>query len=335
LGAITYEMLTGQNLFNARDLPDLINQVKKGNYYLNVKDLSSEIISFLNCMLQYNPKERLSAEQLAKHQFLTKDPDRFTKADVSQIDYKVENGRLIVNIFKNNTIQGLFPFKPDDMLNSLTMNLDEISKGFKKEKPNPCIKPTNPINTNIESRNNKKDINYINSLKPIKTQIFNSADIVNLHNKGKGNSQNVFHKRTSKDLPIKKDNLIKEDSKKISSKNSQKNEIYKIKFKVEIIDGIKENVQLNIKFIVNTSNILKHKSDLKEENAFKDEWIWEIDSNHLKNIDINDDYLMIFVDIIKGNSKETISANVDKISSGKAIGFKFKNNINFTLVPMI
>ena len=43
---------------------------------------------------------------------------------------------------------------------------------------------------------------------------------------------------------------------------------------------------------------------------------------------------MLNADIIKGNLKETISANLDKISSGKAIGFKVKNNINFTLIPM-
>ena len=361
LGAITYEMLTGQNLFIARDLPDLINQVKKGNYYLNVKDLSSEIISFLNCMLQYVPKKRLSAQELAKHQFLTKDPDKFTKADVSQIDYKIENGRLIVNIFNNNTIQGLFPFKPDDMLNSLTMNLDEISKPITKEKPimptnpikqtnqiiqtNPIkqtnpnkqtnqIKQTNPIDTNINSRNNDKDIDHISNLKHMKTKVFISADIANLNIKNKDIPQNHLSKRTSKDLPIRKENLIKEEPKKYSSKNLQKSGFNKIKFRVEIIDNIKENVQVNIKFLVNKSNILMHKSDLNEKNGFKDEWTWEIDSNNLKNIDINDDYLMLNADIIKGNLKETISTNVDKISSGKAIGFKVKNNINFTLIPM-
>ena len=61
LGAITYEMLTGRNLFKAKNLKDLINKIDIGNYFLDVKDLSCEMISFLNCMLQYYPKKRLSA----------------------------------------------------------------------------------------------------------------------------------------------------------------------------------------------------------------------------------------------------------------------------------
>ena len=85
LGAITYEMLTGENLFKANNLDELQDKVKKGNYYLEVKELSDEILSFLNCMLQYDPQHRLSAAELSKHQFLTNDPDKFQNADISNI----------------------------------------------------------------------------------------------------------------------------------------------------------------------------------------------------------------------------------------------------------
>ena len=126
LGAITYEMLTGENLFKANNLEDLQNKVKKGNYYLEVKELSEEMLSFLNCMLQYDPKHRLSAVELSKHQFLTNDPDNFRNADISSIEYKISNGILTVNIINNNTIAKIFPFKP----NSLAMNIDQYNEIF-------------------------------------------------------------------------------------------------------------------------------------------------------------------------------------------------------------
>ena len=59
------------------------------------------MISFLNCMLQYYPKKRLSAEELAKHQFLNKDPENFISADIAKIENKMENGFLRINVFNN------------------------------------------------------------------------------------------------------------------------------------------------------------------------------------------------------------------------------------------
>ena len=334
LGAITYQMLTGQNLFKANDLDDLIEQVKKGNYYLNVKDLSSEILSFLNCMLQYNPKERLSAQELAKHQFLTHDADNFTPADVSQIDYKVINGRLIISIFNNNTIKGLFPFKPENMLNSYAMNLDVISERITKEKlnpkpiPNPI--PKRPIVPIIDKKDKGKDLDNIRRCNTMNNGAFRSADINNTMNRG--DFQVFSHKNTS-NLARTNLNLNRLNSNNINSPNLQKNKKYEIKFQVERNDNIKENIQLNISFLINESNILHYKSNLTAENNYKDNWIWKINYNLLKNIDINNEYLIVYVEIIKGNSKETFRSNVEKIILGKPVFFQVKNFINFTLIP--
>ena len=334
LGAITYQMLTGQNLFKANDLDDLIEQVKKGNYYLNVKDLSSEILSFLNCMLQYNPKERLSAQELAKHQFLTHDADNFTPADVSQIDYKVINGRLIISIFNNNTIKGLFPFKPENMLNSYAMNLDVISERITKEKPIPkSIQkpiPKKPIVPIIDKKDKGKDLDNIRRCNTMNNGAFRSADINNTMNRG--DFQVFSHKNTS-NLARTNLNLNRLNSNNINSPNLQKNKKYEIKFQVERNDNIKENIQLNISFLINESNILHYKSNLTAENNYKDNWIWKINYNLLKNIDINNEYLIVYVEIIKGNSKETFRSNVEKIILGKPVFFQVKNFINFTLIP--
>jgi hypothetical protein len=78
---------------------------------------------------------------------------------------------------------------------------------------------------------------------------------------------------------------------------------------------------------------LHYKSNLTAENNYKDNWIWKINYNLLKNIDINNEYLIVYVEIIKGNSKETFRSNVEKIILGKPVFFQVKNFINFTLIP--
>ncbi len=109
LGAICYEMLTGENLFKANDLPELQEQAEKGDYFLPLNyGLSNEIISFLNLMLQYDPNERASTQELLEHDFLTKNVNDFQPANVSQIGYKIHNGVLTINFIDNDTIKKIF-----------------------------------------------------------------------------------------------------------------------------------------------------------------------------------------------------------------------------------
>ena len=61
-------MLIGQGVFNAQNMIDLIKKVEKGTYHVPT-NLSVEVVSFLNGMLQYSAKNRLSAEELSRHHF--------------------------------------------------------------------------------------------------------------------------------------------------------------------------------------------------------------------------------------------------------------------------
>ena len=82
LGTICYQMLTGDPLFTAESLDDLLLKIEEGNYSIPLDiEISNEIISFLNSMLQYDGKLRPSAEELSKHDFLKKDVKYFTKLD--------------------------------------------------------------------------------------------------------------------------------------------------------------------------------------------------------------------------------------------------------------
>ena len=176
LGAITYEMLTGHNLFNAKNLKDLMKKIETGNYFLEVKDLSCEMISFLNCMLQYDPEKRLSSKKLAEHQFLKNNPDNFTKADIAKIENKVENGILSINIFNNKTITNMFPF--------ISLNLGKIHEDIKEE--NRDKKDVHKVKFDVQRMDNKKEnISFNVSFLVNEKDILNKD--VNL------NAKNSFH----------------------------------------------------------------------------------------------------------------------------------------------
>ena len=66
-------MLTNEKLFNVDNIEELLSKNEKGNYSIPINiQLSNEIISFLNGMLQYEIDLRLSAEQLSQHELLIK-----------------------------------------------------------------------------------------------------------------------------------------------------------------------------------------------------------------------------------------------------------------------
>ena len=107
LGTICYEMLIGEAVFDAKTLNDLVQKVENGSYSVPTS-LSKEIVSFLNGMLQYIGDKRLSAEELAKHDFLIKKIKDFTKIDIRRVSKKINNKGLNINVKKNQTIWAIF-----------------------------------------------------------------------------------------------------------------------------------------------------------------------------------------------------------------------------------
>jgi hypothetical protein len=59
-------------------------------------------------MLQYNAQKRLSANELARHHFLTKNVKDFEPIDVRKVSNKVNQKNLHVNIKRNQTIWSIF-----------------------------------------------------------------------------------------------------------------------------------------------------------------------------------------------------------------------------------
>ena len=144
LGCICYELLTGNNAFNAESLDDLINKIKEGNYRLP-NNVSLEFVSFLNSMLQYEGKKRSTAKELLKSAFLTK--------NVKYFKYYNGNDEIIFNIYNLNG-------------NIEKYNLN-ISNSFNPNLPNndnivyPNYGQSMPENSLIQNSHQKNNTSYI------------------------------------------------------------------------------------------------------------------------------------------------------------------------------
>jgi len=144
LGTICYEMLIGKCTFDANSMKELIGKVEKGNYLLPTS-LSKESASFLNGMLQYDPKKRLNAEQLANHKFLVKDYKDLTKMDLSNVNKHIYGTNLKINSRKNESIWVIFE-ENEESLNSIPSEMDDIEKPIvKKPEPVPIPIPPEPV----------------------------------------------------------------------------------------------------------------------------------------------------------------------------------------------
>ena len=94
LGTLCYEMVVGHMPFSGASMEELYSKVKDGSYPLPMT-LSKELVSFINGMLQQDPKKRLTAVQLLNHEFLLKHPSQFQSMDVRKIQGTIMPGGII------------------------------------------------------------------------------------------------------------------------------------------------------------------------------------------------------------------------------------------------
>lgn len=140
LGTICYQMLTGKSAFEAKNLQDLVNKIEVGKYFLST-NLSKETCSFLNGMLKYDLKKRLTADQLLEHPFLRKPYNLFTKIsdNYKEIDF------IEINIKKTMN----FKIPQPKLIGNSVEESEESEENKKNEE-------------NEENENNKNNININN-----------------------------------------------------------------------------------------------------------------------------------------------------------------------------
>ena len=177
IGTICYEMLIGKSAFDAEDMDDLISKVEDGSYSVPT-NMSSEVVSFLNGMLQYDSSARLSAEQLSRHAFLTKNVKDFKPIDLQKVSKKLDNKGLKINVKKNTSIWSIFNADDESKLTNIQGNqfinpIDEKEElEFEKQKkkkpmdngsfvqlPSKGI-PDNPTNQNIGAMTQEEQTNF-------------------------------------------------------------------------------------------------------------------------------------------------------------------------------
>ena len=115
LGTICYEMLIGKSAFDADDVEDLVNKIENGSYNVPT-NLSHEVVSFLNGMLQYEGNNRLTADQLSRHAFLTKNVKDFTPLSLNKTN-KVMNTKKL-----NQSIWAIFGANDENKLMNIAGN---------------------------------------------------------------------------------------------------------------------------------------------------------------------------------------------------------------------
>jgi serine/threonine protein kinase len=150
LGSLCYELLLGHTAFNAESFDELVNKVENGTYNIPT-NLSKEVVSFLNGMLQYDPKKRYSANQLANHPFLIKRVQDFHRMDLRKVSKNVVNGKLKINVKKNQTIWAIFNKEDEQKL---------LSIGDLNNNLNPTNTSLKPINESM-ALGNSNFKNYI------------------------------------------------------------------------------------------------------------------------------------------------------------------------------
>jgi len=173
LGSICYQMLIGKCAFDAEGMDDLVNKIEEGKYKVPTS-LSTEVVSFLNGMLQYEPKERLTCEELYNHQFLRSNIKDFHKLDLTQVSDKVKDGKLVMETKKdkNRTIWSVFN-ENDKLL--------KISPGRAANPPaNSGPVPIKHQNTSEPGNNNNININNNPAIKSANTfQMYSHPNINN------------------------------------------------------------------------------------------------------------------------------------------------------------
>ena len=131
LGTICYEMLIGKCTFDAESMRELVSKVEKGNYFLPTY-LSKEAVSFLNGMLQYDLKKRLSAEQLYNHKFLTKQYSELNRIDLKEASKNIVGSRLRINSKKNQSIWVIFETDEENNLDNVSAEMYTQPKNNEK-----------------------------------------------------------------------------------------------------------------------------------------------------------------------------------------------------------
>ena len=159
LGCICYQLFRGKYPFEAKTFEELVGKIDKGKYKLPTT-ASREIISFLDKMLKYKGKDRLSAKELINEPFLVKNFKDFTympiKHDKRQQNPNINKGDA--KFVKCNSVP-IHPNKEE--------NISNQSKNNSCDRSN-MSSVSGPFSYNLQSNS----LNHLNPQPQMQSQTF-------------------------------------------------------------------------------------------------------------------------------------------------------------------
>ena len=174
LGNLCYEMLLGKSAFQTADIKTLEEKIEKGFYYLPTTSYK-EVVGFLVGMLQYDSNIRLSADELSKHPYLTKNVRHFERIDIKEMEKYIKDNKLEIGIYEDKNLWNMFNSKynryldiipeDSDISESIFYNGNSLIKNNNNKNGNNIIYNSNNYNSNIDTNNNKTSGEIKNILK--------------------------------------------------------------------------------------------------------------------------------------------------------------------------
>ena len=239
LGTICYELAIGENVFQAKNMFDLITKIEIGTYHVPTS-FSREFVTFLISMLKHDSNYRLNAEELSRHPFLTKNVSEFTKIDLSNVADKIDEKGLILNIKSNQNLQtyyqnqnqnfnifppqynGTYNYYPETNPNYYYMGNSKTQFGLQMN-PSP-IQVTGIQNQPLQNQQNNQVLNQIYSYKekipfqnhqiPINTNNPNLTMVVNnnyqnqnINNNYQNQNPNINYRNPSPNINFRNQTL--------------------------------------------------------------------------------------------------------------------------------
>ena len=136
LGICVYELLIGNVPFFKNTIKKIKDDILKGVFdYPKDVNISFESISFINSLLQHDPKKRLSWDKFWKHPFLTKDINKFHPLNLTlNIDNKFSE--KLKNFEVNSKINNNFLWMVYKDGSKVGIELDKIDDNYMKNKFN-------------------------------------------------------------------------------------------------------------------------------------------------------------------------------------------------------
>ena len=247
LGTIFYQLLTGEILFFSHNMKELMKKVEEGNYVIPInKNFSKEAVSFLNCMLQYKPEDRLSINELEQHDFIVKNVNEFTQADLRQIFNKLDRNGLKINVKENKTIARIFNTNEDNennyKNNQNNNKVEPVKKHFFKQVSEQGYTSSGNIygiNNGNNYNNRRASLPNTNETKKIPININKNLN----HHRftegyiSPGKNHNIKYEMNKFEKEMKENEKIENEinKKKLNDKQLQENENKQVK-EIEKID---------------------------------------------------------------------------------------------------